>query len=192
MALSNLRRGVTDRTQCERLDMVIGELQRMTRYLNGMLGQARQHQESAVELDLASCIDSLLELIRYQVPARIRLLQSTPAGLLCRLPEGRLRQALLNLVLNAARSIGERTGTVRISGRLDRCLHIDVQDDGPGFPANLLRDGIRSFGTLDTGGTGLGLSTVRRFAQDLGGTLRLENRSRGACATLELPWQPDG
>lgn len=65
---------------------------------------------------------------------------------------------------------------------------LTVEDDGPGFPQQLLVTGAQPFGSWRTGGTGLGLVMVRRFVNDLGGTMRIENHNRGgAKVTLFLP-----
>ena len=47
---------------------------------------------------------------------------------------------------------------------------------------------MHDFGSWRPGGTGLGLTTVRRFANHQGGRLELRNLPRqGACATLIFP-----
>jgi signal transduction histidine kinase len=189
MALSNLRRDLTESEQVARLDLVIGELKRVTRLLNDLLDQSRQAPEPIVDLHLAEKIKALLDLVRYQVPEQIQLDQRIADDLCCRLPEGRLRQALLNLIVNAAQSIGTSSGTITVAATLsDRVLRIEVRDDGPGFPEPLLTTGVRAFATWRDGGTGLGLAMVRRLAFDLGGNLNLANQiPRGACVTVELP-----
>jgi two-component system NtrC family sensor kinase len=123
------------------------------------------------------------------VPAQIRLEHRIPQGMHCELPEGALRQALLNLILNAAQALKEESGTVFLSAdRTDDLLTIAVTDDGPGFPPQLLQGGARLFATWREQGTGLGLAMVQRFARDLAGELRLVNlEPRGASATLRLP-----
>jgi nitrogen fixation/metabolism regulation signal transduction histidine kinase len=67
-------------------------------------------------------------------------------------------------------------------------LRLDISDDGPGFPPDLLEYGIRAFITHRAEGTGLGLSMVQRFARTVGGNVMLSNREpHGACVRLELP-----
>jgi two-component system NtrC family sensor kinase len=195
MALSNLRRQLSDHEQVARLDAALKELKRITHLLNEMLEQSRQAPEPVVALDLAKSVEELLGLVRYQIPTPIHVQQDIPAELHCRLPEGRLRQALLNLLVNAAQSIGEQPGMITVSAAREQdTLQIQVTDDGPGFPAELLQGGVRAFATWREGGTGLGLAMVRRFARDLGGDLQLANRTpRGACVTLLLRWgEPHG
>jgi two-component system NtrC family sensor kinase len=127
--------------------------------------------------------------VRYQLPDNVRLDDEVPGDLHCRLPEAGLRHALINLILNAAQAIGDAPGYIRLhAGRDERGTVISVCDDGPGLPAALLESGMHDFGSWRPGGTGLGLTTVRRFANHQGGRLELRNLPRqGACATLIFP-----
>jgi two-component system NtrC family sensor kinase len=140
---------------------------------------------------MVASVSDLLALARYQTAPGIMLEQDIADYLICLLPEERFWQALLNLVLNAAKIMG-RAGTVKVSAKLDgRSFLIAVEDEGPGFPATMLRGGVQNFSSGRDGRTGLGLATVRRLALDLCGELRLENHPpHGARATLILPCTP--
>jgi signal transduction histidine kinase len=137
----------------------------------------------------ARAVSELVTLARYQIPPQIRIEQAIDDRLVCQLPDVLLRQALLNLLLNASEALGDSPGTITITAAVvDGVLRLEVCDDGPGFPAALFETGIRAFDTHRPGGTGLGLSMVQRFARACGGTLTLANRApHGARVTLELP-----
>ncbi len=188
LALANLRQDLPDEDARARLELVGGELRRITDLMNGLLGQARLLPEAAVAVDLARTVAEVLALARYQVPPGVVFEQDIPDALRCWLPENQLRQALLNLALNAAQVMDEG-GAARVSARLgEGGVAISVSDQGPGFPETMLRGGVRPFATARPGGTGLGLASVRRLAQDLGGTLQLDNlEPHGARVTLFLP-----
>ncbi len=100
----------------------------------------------------------------------------------------RLRQAVLNLLLNA-RDAMQRGGEVRV--RLARWrdgVEVEVADEGPGMTAEALERGFEPFFTTKRLGTGLGLANVRRFADEHGGEAAARNLSpRGAAVTLRLP-----
>jgi signal transduction histidine kinase len=65
---------------------------------------------------------------------------------------------------------------------------IEVADDGPGIPTTELDRIFEDFYTTRPGGTGLGLSVVRRLVTDLGGHLRVESRvGEGSRFVVELP-----
>jgi len=190
MALTNIRAECGDRQDVvQRLDLVIDELRRITGLLNGLLDQSRTTPERLVELPLSRTVEELLAILRYQIPKSIRLSRDIPDDLVCLLPRDRLRQVLLNLVLNSSEAIGECSGTITVrAATTDNLLALTVCDDGPGFPPDLLRDGIGPFRTGRPGGTGLGLSIVSRHVRNLDGRVELSNlEPHGACVKLILP-----
>jgi signal transduction histidine kinase len=189
MTLNNLRAELDDAELIERVDLVINEVSRLTRLLNELVSASRHAPEPSRTVRLADLVDAMLALTRCQLSPDVHLENQIDPDLTCRLPQDRLQQALLNLVLNAAAVLKDHGGTVSVSAvRSDREIRIVVSDDGPGFPAELLQNGIRPFFSRREHGTGLGLPMVRRFARDLGGDLTLSNREpHGACATLILP-----
>lgn len=196
MSLENLLRETDDPGTKERLELITGEMQRLTRLLGAYLAPARHQPEPAVEVDVARLVDELCALVRFRLPDEIELTSTVQTPLVWLVPRDRLRQALLNLVLNAQQAI-QSTGP-GAGGRIDVRVEIDtsaagelllcVEDDGPGFPAATLESGTQPFQTSRSGGTGLGLAMVRRVVRDLDGRMELANREpRGACVRLWLP-----
>jgi two-component system, NtrC family, sensor kinase len=173
----------------ERIDSVSAEIDRLIDVLQSILEQSRHRPEPLCDVDVGRAVADLITLVRYQIPASIRIVQRVPEKMVCRLPDALLRQALLNLVLNAQQAIGDNGGEIRVDAEVrDGWLRLSVSDDGPGFPPDLLEFGIRPFVTHRARGTGLGLSMVQRFARTLGGRLMLANvEPHGACVTIELP-----
>ncbi|WP_407287359.1 sensor histidine kinase [Streptomyces sp. BP-8] len=97
----------------------------------------------------------------------------------------RLERIVGNLVVNAHRH-GDTPVQVTVDGPT-----VVVRDHGPGFPADLLREGPRRFhtGAAERGtGHGLGLTIALGQARLLGAELRLDNApDGGAVALLRLP-----
>ncbi len=189
MAFTNLRREIDDEYQCERMDLISSELKRLARLLNEMLDQSRHSPETATDFDMAILIRDLLALTRYQIPEAITLNSDTPDTLPVHLPESGIRQALLNLILNAADALDSSPGLICIKAAMEaQGLRIDVFDNGPGFSEDMLNYGIRPFRTSRPRGTGLGLAMVQRFVKDIGGTIKLNNQQpHGACVTVLVP-----
>jgi len=189
MTLHNLRAEVGDAELVQRLERVVQEVDRLSRLLNQLLDGARHAPEAPAEVRLADLVGDLLALVRHQVPAEVSLENRVPADLVCHLPPDRLRQVILNLVLNAAVALSESGGSVTVAAAIegDR-LRLEVFDDGPGFPPEALAASGRPFFSTREQGTGLGLAIVRRLARDLGGEVELANRApHGARVTLLLP-----
>jgi len=188
MACTKLRQALEDSDQTGRLDAVLAEIKRISSLLTVHVEAARHQPEPLAAIRLEALVADLLALTRYQTPPGIVLRTRIPAELQCLLPASGLRQALLNLLLNAIQALGEG-GQIWVSAehRGDELL-LRVEDDGPGFTEETLVAGVRPFATGRSGGTGLGLAMVRTFTRDHGGDLELGNREpRGARVTLHLP-----
>lgn len=81
-------------------------------------------------------------------------------------------QVLTNLVRNAREAAGD-AGTVTIRARAgDPHAWIEVDDTGPGWPADAAERIFEPFYSGKTGGSGLGLAISRRIVEDLGGVIR--------------------
>jgi nitrogen fixation/metabolism regulation signal transduction histidine kinase len=104
-----------------------------------------------------------------------------------------LRQALTNVIRNAADAIGP-DGRVWIKlGREGTLARITVEDDGPGWPAEGRDQVFEPYFTTKTHGTGLGLSLVQRTMLLHGGSVELEDRrGGGARVVLTLPLEGGG
>lgn len=97
-----------------------------------------------------------------------------------------LFQIAENLVSNAVRYAESQ---VSVSLTLDEhTLSLEADDDGPGFPAQLLKNGVRPFqkGNEDSGHFGMGLYICDLLCRKHGGSLTIGNRSSGAFARAEL------
>jgi signal transduction histidine kinase len=101
---------------------------------------------------------------------------------------GAIRDALLNLLVNAAES-GQGSGVIRVEAAATReGLRIRVEDRGSGIEPNDLARVFVPFFTTKVGGNGLGLSIVRRIVETRHGRVRIENRAGGGVrVTLILP-----
>lgn len=101
------------------------------------------------------------------------------------------QQALCNLLSNAARHTPPGTAVeVSASVRGDSLL-LAVADGGPGVAPDVLPrifDKFYRAPNAATGGTGLGLSLVKGFAEAQGGGVTAENRAEGGLVfTVRLP-----
>jgi signal transduction histidine kinase len=104
-----------------------------------------------------------------------------------------LRRIVENLVGNAIDSLEERTGSVTVASegpaeRSGSAVQLTVRDTGCGMGQEELDRAFQDFYTTKPGGTGLGLSVVRRLIGDLGGTLRIQTApDEGTTVFVGLP-----
>ncbi len=103
-----------------------------------------------------------------------------------------LRAALSNVFNNAIQA-APRDSRVLVSmheSATANQIEIEVRDNGPGFPEEVLTNLGQDWNTVGkTGGTGLGLSSSIRTLRAVGGELSVTNcKDGGAAVTIRLPW----
>ncbi len=99
-----------------------------------------------------------------------------------------LAMMLLNLILNAADATRGR-GRIDVSlRRFESEAVLEVQDDGPGVPAEKRSTIFDAFYSSKAHGTGLGLLTVKVCAEEHGGVVAVADSDLGgACFRVTLP-----
>ncbi|HAY06882.1 MAG TPA: ATP-binding protein [Hyphomonas sp.] len=108
-----------------------------------------------------------------------------------------LAQAFGNLLKNAAEAIEGQPIENDVSGHIRILLtkeagglEVVIEDNGPGFPADVRNKLLEPYVTTREKGTGLGLAIVNRIIADHGGAISLQNRPdglRGARVRITLP-----
>lgn len=95
----------------------------------------------------------------------------------------KLRQAFLNLILNARQAAGTE-GHVKVTAFRDQTdthdnIVIHVDDDGPGVSPDVRDKLFEPFFTTKPDGTGLGLPTTRKIVEGHGGSLEIDTSPGG-------------
>ena len=109
--------------------------------------------------------------------------------------EDKLRQVLLNVLLNALDALSGLGGRVSVSSELTSSqVQITIDDSGPGVPADLRERILEPFFTTKggSGGTGLGLAVSESIVTELGGSLEIGQAGLGGarfqvCLPLKQP-----
>jgi len=128
---------------------------------------------AAEDMDLAVLVKETVALARsHRRAAWCRFEAEGPVTAPFRGQPALLRQALLNLLLNAADATGNH-GSVRVVTRdvAPGQLVIEVHDNGPGVPPEIAERVGQPLFTTKPDGTGLGLLSVRFCAEQHGGRL---------------------
>jgi signal transduction histidine kinase len=173
----------------ERLDVLLREVARIERTVQGLMDFARTPPPDCRLHDLRALANEAVELARGRAePKSVALRLDAPADPLpAKVDSDQMLSLLSNLLSNAIDAAppgGEVQ--VRIGGGPGSTWVVEVADSGPGIePAVRL---FTPFATTKPTGTGLGLTIASRVARDHGGTLTAANRPEGgACFTLTIP-----
>jgi two-component system OmpR family sensor kinase len=111
----------------------------------------------------------------------------------------RIRQAVDNVLSNAERFAPAGSTIIITASDADAVIRIEVLDEGPGFPPQLLPhvferfrrgDKVRTRGTAEreSAGAGLGLAIVRNILRSHGGDALAANRTERTGARVILQW----
>jgi two-component system NtrC family sensor kinase len=194
LSLQLMKRATLPDALRKRLDVMEEETDRASRIIRDLLVFARRKPPERRRTDLSEVVRATLALQAPQFEiSKIRVtsdLTPTPAILA---DAHQLQQVLLNLFTNATHAMKTHAGGGVLSVRSMRQgneVVIQVEDDGPGIPAQHLGRIFDPFFTTKGAGegTGLGLSLSIGIIEAHGGRMAAENLpGRGARFTLRLP-----
>lgn len=173
-------------------EIIIKETYRLDQTVNQVLDFAKPVpiERHAIHLPLKQTVAHVLNLIGMQLKkSRIQLehsiddhAESFPVD------NDRLSQVLMNLILNANDAIG-KTGSINLIAYIkDNNLMIEITDNGPGIPTEMVENIFNPFITGKEKGNGLGLSISRKIIESQGGSLIVDvTYTDGARFIITLP-----
>jgi signal transduction histidine kinase len=176
----------------------VTSLERARALIKQILSFARENDSERESVDLAACLSTMERLLRWigknKMRIEIAVAADTPPVFCNRWS---LENAILNLALNAQDAMPGGglltiTATPCWNGGVTTGVALCVSDTGRGMASDVMERAFDPFFTTKRArGNGLGLTMVRRFAQESGGTVAIESRlARGTTVTLQLPLRP--
>jgi len=170
-------------------DHILEQTRSITHVVTEFLKYARPLEISNEPVQMQVVVERVISEIAEAKPA----VQVRFEGAFGNVPgdEGLLRQALLNLVRNAAEACATATagGQVLLKGELVRAedggsQRIQILDNGSGIENDALSKLFRPFYTTKADGTGLGLAVVQKIIVQHGGQVEARNRPEGGAAFI--------
>ncbi len=178
-----LREALDDPTDQEAVDIILGEVDRLSRLVSDLLHYSREREAQTQPMDLAQAARAVVDLQRNEAERAGVTLESSGNGRGIGDPE-LSRQSLLNIVRNGIQAC--RPGgsvQLRVSSGC-----IEVEDQGEGVPEALRDSLFEPFVTGRTRGLGLGAAVAKRCMQRQGGDVALCQTGDGGSA-FRLNWQ---
>lgn len=175
----------------EHLDVIGSEIKRLDEVITGFVRFIRPEELQLNPVNVQHLIAEVIALVepdakrngitcRADVPEQLPELRADPAL---------LRQALLNLALNAAQAMADG-GRLTMGARVqkDRRLALTVEDTGAGISPDKLDRIFDLYYTTKPEGSGIGLSIVYRIVQLHGGEIEVQSsQGRGTMFRMLLP-----
>jgi signal transduction histidine kinase len=185
-------------------------LRRETERLSGILQDFLQFAGQVVLDPRQADVNELVsELVDFYFPEAerqgVRLRADLhPQPLLARVDVKHVKQALLNLMLNATQAMAQSKGGGGVAARelilrtepfrddhdqsRSDCVRIHVIDTGPGIAPEVVGRIFQPYFTTKAGGSGLGLPTARRLIQEHAGRLEVHSEpGKGSDFMVVLP-----
>lgn len=191
-----LSNGTVEGEEARRFAMQISEsATRVHGIIKDLLQFARPSKDEHATANVRDVIGATLQLLRPQKRFKqVEVLLDMEGGpLFAEIRASQLQQVLVNLLLNAADAMKGRGKVTVRAYRQDRAIFIEVEDEGPGIPAEERERIFDPFYTTKAPGegTGLGLPISAQIVQVYGGEITVKDArsGRGACFVVRL-WQP--
>ena len=174
---------------------IVEQTRNITHMVTEFLKYARPLEIPEERVDLEEVVDRAVAEVAQTMPQVAIDCKGNFGGVAG--DEGLLRQALLNLVRNAAEACAEAEGGGRVTlrgevveGEEAGWQRVIVTDNGPGIEPAAMPKLFRPFFTTKSNGTGLGLAVVQKVIVQHGGHIEVRNCAKGGAefiVTLPAP-----
>jgi len=175
----------------ELAQLIRAEVDRLGGVVNDLLGLARPRALHFEATPISRPVFRAADLVEPQAHEKgIRIRRVSPPSdpaVLC--DSEAVYQVTLNLLVNAIQALGDGGSIeLRILARAAGYAGFEVRDDGPGIPEEMRDKVFLPFATAREGGTGLGLTFVKRVIHEHRGRSSLESEAgSGTRFRVELP-----
>jgi signal transduction histidine kinase len=183
-----------DKAFLEKFARIVGkEASRIDAMINRLLDFAKPSRPQLQPTPIVKLIEETMdflnsELIKRHITSQIHSDQGSE--LTIHIDPHQIRQALLNILINAIEAM-PHGGKLMVSiQRLDHHLRIIIVDSGIGMSQEDLQQIFNPFFTRKDNGTGLGLSITQGIVEEHGGTITVQSQEgAGTKFSIDLPIQ---
>jgi two-component system, cell cycle sensor histidine kinase and response regulator CckA len=197
----------------EGLSTIETTAQRASELCQQLLAYAGRRAPKTERIDLGALVSETVRLLVAALPRNARMVQELDDGLPTIVADAtQLRQAIMNLVMNAADAVGKEEGVVTVRTGYAECdarflaehaidseakpgsyVYVEVADTGAGMAPSTLERAFEPFFTTKTMGRGLGLVSVRGCLRAHRAALEVKTaRGRGSTFRLLFPTEQTG
>ena len=180
----------------EYTDVIISETDRLAGLVDTLLGPGGPPNKQP--LNIHELLEYVVRIIEAEDEKSLHIRRDYDPGLpLIDLDRDQMVQAFLNLVRNAATAL-QGQGTITLRSRavtnftIGDVRHrviasIEIEDDGPGIPADLQDTVFYPLVTGNPPGTGLGLPAAQELISRHGGLIEFESRPGRTVFIVQIP-----
>ena len=174
----------------QRVRTILREVRRLSDILDDFLRFARKPELSLAEENVNDIVDEVVEFISPKsLIGRVRIFKNYERNALpCLVDRDALKQALLNVLLNANEAMPDGGDLIVGTSRDKGFLKIEVTDTGVGITPEALARIFDAYHSTKKNGSGLGLATSRRIIEEHGGRILVHSEpGKGTRVSILLP-----
>jgi two-component system nitrogen regulation sensor histidine kinase GlnL len=195
-----LERELADEELREYTKIIMEESDRLQLLLDRMLAPNKPPRKS--RLNIHRVLERVRQLVQVEAPVGVVIERDyDPSIPMVNGDSDQLIQAILNIVRNAAQAVGFK-GRIVIRTRIHRqvtighrrnrmAVKLEIVDDGPGIPPELLGQIFYPMVTGRADGTGLGLSIAQSLINQHGGLVECSSEPGNTVFSVYLPLEND-
>jgi two-component system sensor histidine kinase HydH len=179
-----------DRRVRQRVERLQHEVLRLHGILENFLRFARIQDLKLESVDLNEIVEEIRDFYEPHAATQSIVMRTQLAADLppIRLDADLFKQALLNLVLNAAHAMPSGGELILTTRREGRWIVLDLTDTGLGMTEEVRSRIFEAFFSTRSGGSGLGLPTTRKIVEAHEGTIHVQSEpGKGSQFTIRLP-----
>ncbi len=195
-------------TAYECLDEIKNSSNRAAELCTQMLTYSGRTTYKMQQIDMRTLVMELVDLLRAGISKKIKFQLHIPPGLPSIMAEdAQVRQVLVNIIVNASEAIGDNSGTISVSVKVQHCskevlaqtVPLDdvlpgeymvcaISDNGCGMDETTIKRLFEPFFTTKFTGRGLGLSSVLGIIRGHKGTITVDSIvGKGSTVKVYLP-----
>ena len=168
---------------------IVNQVDAMKTMVNEFSEYAREPKLNLELTDINKFIKEISHLFENSgIKISTKLLRDLPET---KVDVNMMRQVLINLIQNAQDAMINNTKQPLIqinTNKLKNYIALSIEDNGPGFAADILKKAFEPYVTTKSHGTGLGLAIVKKIIEEHEGTITIENiKNGGAFINIQLP-----
>ena len=179
-------------------NIIIGEADRLQNLVDRILGPNTLPKKES--LNIHQVLEHIRQLVSVGISNDIHIITDYDPSIPDLIADrDQLIQAILNIVSNAVQAIGSK-GEITLSTRSVRLFtighvqhklvcRVDIVDNGPGIPDDMLENIFLPMVTGHAEGTGLGLSIAQSLINQHGGLIQCESQPGRTKFSLFLPFE---
>jgi two-component system, NtrC family, sensor histidine kinase PilS len=174
------------------MEIILREIDRLNNLISEFLDFAKTEKAPTETVNLKKILDEVMHVVskNKNLPGKIQHHIKIDDGLLVKGYDDKLKQAFLNVVINAYQAMSEASSPVLSVEALHQNSFavVRISDTGMGMSDEVKRRIFEPFFTTKSKGTGLGLAMTHKILQVHGAEINVESeKGRGTTFEIKFP-----